>query len=204
MDRKEKRRRKHKALRGVLLLVCNLLFLAIGALLCFIFLKLKEQPKNQSDAQAVKTCVVSVAEECTAKAAVWLNGVEETYWDYDSVAACFAGLGVEAEGTYMQDTGLWQWNIAEEEYNACEKQAYDRLADLFRGILISQGHLENLSEEQVDVQLQELLGKPLAEYLQGCDIDLMPSKEELLSKVESFSRKESLTETNHNMGGDGQ
>lgn len=204
MDQKEKRRKKHKAFRNALLVVCNLLFLVIGALICFIYMKWNDSSKDQNIVATTRTYAISVTEECTAKAAVWLNGVDETYWDYDSVAACFADLGVEAEGSLMQDTNLWQWNITEEKYINCEKQAYDRLAVLFRNIMITQGHLENLSEEQVDVQLQELLGKPLAEYLQDCDIDLMPSKEELLSKVESFSGKESLTETNHNMGGDGQ
>lgn len=165
---------KHSAVRKLTFLFWCVLFLCIGIGIGFM---IRNLGKKKTPTERIVT--VSPAPECVAKACIWLSGVDEIYWDYDTVSAVFSDLSVELQGNYLQEESKWQWTVSDPSYVACEALAYEKLGDFFKKIIIAEGNFD----ADVDDKLTDLLGMPLSDYLKTCDIDLMPSKEELVSKV---------------------
>lgn len=172
--RESHKKKKHSAIKRLVFLFWCVLFLCIGIGISFLigFIQKRNLPTQ-------KIVQVSPAPECVAKACIWLSGVDEEYWDYDKVSSIFSDLSVDVQGDYIAEEKTWQWTVSDESFAACEDSAYDKLGVFFKDIIVKEGNIET----NIDEKLTELLGMPLSDYLRTCDIDLMPSKEELLSKV---------------------
>lgn len=181
--KESQKRKKHSAVKRVVFLFWCVLFLCIGIGISFVIRAIE---KSKMPTQ--KTVAVSPATECVAKACVWLSGVDEENWNYDKVSAIFSDLTVDVEGNYSSEDEKWHWAVVDPSYSECEELAYIKLGEFFRDMVIAQGNIEADEgtadvTKDVDAKLTELFGMPIAEYLKTCDIDLMPPKEDLVSKV---------------------
>lgn len=173
-----------KRLRTILLILILITFNAVIFLLGYVahdMLKTKEEEVIWENAYVQ----IYPTDHLISKAAVWLSSIQDYELDYQNLERDFGNLSVELTKMY-DEQGDFSWSVNEESYLLCEKKAYEKLGEIFVEVLMQDKKFQEKSREEVESSLTELLEMSITDYLKNCEIDLMPTKEDLISQAQGY------------------
>lgn len=175
--RKLRRQNRRKTVYIVLLLFVILIlsgFLVFTALKQY---KVSKEPIHD---------YVSMTEEASARAFVWLSNIEDTELTYEEVKECMGDFNLEIVKTPADKKGVYTMSLADNAYGYCLSQAKTGLERAYRlsvcKRITSTGYEGTVNDELVESLMQETFGMSVSDYISQCEIVLLPSEEELISK----------------------
>lgn len=129
---------------------------------------------------------VSMTEEASARAFVWLSKIEDTDLSYDDVKACMGEFNLELVKTPTEEKGKYDRQLADGAYEYLQSQATVGLEKAYRLAVTRRiqnfGYEGTIDDALVEKLMKETFGLSVSEYLKQCDITLLPTKEELTEK----------------------
>ena len=175
--RRRRRRRRLSALVPVLFILVLALMAIVGML---IFTRAKE-------AKEPKYTYVSMTEEAAARAYVWLSEIDDCNITYDDLKAIMGDFNMEIVETPTGEKGIYTKALADGSYEYCLSQAKTGLERAYRQVVINRlmvaGGIEGeVTDATVEELMMEEYGVSVSEYLEGQNIDIFPSLDELNQK----------------------
>ncbi len=178
-DKKEAEdmRRKKKRGNGILLFFMIISVSLIVVLVCMLLLKLRDSRKEPVYVS------VSMSEEAAARAYVWLNQIEDMPLSYTEIKEMMGDIRLELVLTPAGEKGKYTQALAEDTFADCQEKAQNGLEKAYREVaryrFLAAGKEEEISDDMLDDMMQEAYGVSVSEYLSFCDVQLMPTLEEL-------------------------
>lgn len=167
--------RKKSALTPILI---GLVFIMAATIGLFIF-------KEYNDSKQIKYSYVSMTDEASARAYVWLNEIDDMPLSFDDVKECMGDFNLEIVLTPTEERGTYVQSLADGSYEYVENQAKTGFEKAYRLVVISRlkdsGVEGECTDETVDELMSKTFGVTVAEYLDSCEVELIPSKEKLES-----------------------
>lgn len=164
-------------------IITPILFLIVIALLVFIGLILYKQHKKSKEPIFE---YVSIAEEASARALVWLNDIDDIELSFEDVKECMGEFNLEVKYTPTETKGIYTVELMPDCYEYCESQAKIGLEKSYRLAVINRlqkvGYEGPCTDETVEKLMKTTFGITVADYLEQCEISLLPSFEELNAK----------------------
>lgn len=170
-----RKRRRRSALTPVILAV--MLFFICVAVICLIILKARDNKKPIFKE-------ISITEEVTAKAYVWLNQIEDIDISYEEVRGIMGDISITVELKPSENKGMKLQEITDGSYQKCYDAAYNGMAEAYNRVvskrLLDSGYEGELSANIVDSLMKEAYGLSVMDYLKQCeDLTIIPSEDEL-------------------------
>ncbi len=170
--------KKAKKFRNGILLFIILLSVAfaiiLGAMLIWDFINSKKEPIYE---------YASMSEEASARAYVWLNQIEDMPLSYTEIKEMMGDIQLELVLTPAEEKGKYMRALSDNTFAVCRKKANDGLEKAYREVaryrLLSAGYEGEISDDMLDTMMREAYGISVAEYLSYCNVQLMPTLEEL-------------------------
>ncbi len=178
-----KKKKKNPVGLVISILCINFLFFVAGFMVYRILDQKEEVAQNKE-----YTVIVDPSDYMVGKALNWLSDIDDMKFSYEEVKEVFSGLKIEIHYSDNPENGE-MYVVGDESYVACEMVAYEKMAQYYKGIFRVNAGLEDCEEKELDQAIEELLGMPLPEFLRGCDIGLMPSREEVLKMIPVYENK---------------
>lgn len=152
-------------------------FIIIAALVALLFWELREDKKEPVYKYA------SVSEEAAARAYVWLNQIEDMHLSYGDVRKMMGDIRLELILTPGREDGMYMQTLAEGTLADCESRAQNGLERAYREVvrhrLADAGYEGEISDAMLDDLMREAYGVSVSEYLASCQVQLLPTTEEL-------------------------
>lgn len=131
---------------------------------------------------------VSMTEEASARAYVWLCKIEDTDLSYDDVKSCMGDFNLEVIKTPLKEKGKYERKLADGAYEYLVSQSEAGLESAYYFAIMrrirNSGYEGDINEELVNRLMDETFGMSVTEYLDQCNISLLPSEQELREKYE--------------------
>lgn len=164
-------RRKSK-LPWIIGIVVALLLLTIAGVCVALFVL------GNKKAQEPVTKYVSVSEEASAKAYVWLAQIEDMSLEYEDVQGIMGEMKLEVVLTPTEQKGIYTQAPVEASYKECVNKAKAGLEraylEVLKSRLLAAGFEGNCEKADMDKMMQEAYGVSVSEYLEQCDVSLLP------------------------------
>jgi len=175
-NRRPVRKKKSKAPVVFLIFVIIVLLGILTAGLVFYLKSLKE-PKYEK---------VSLTEEVSAKAYVWLSNIEDMEVSFDEIRDAMGDISLDLVLTPTGERHMYSQEIIEGSYNECCIKADEGLKKAYALVLSNrlkkEGYLEEVDVNKAEELMKEAYGISLMEYFEKEEIELMPSEEDLKLK----------------------
>lgn len=160
-----------------ILLGIVLIMSAVIGLFVFNEYRLSKEPKYE---------YVSLSEEAAARAYVWINKIEDNGVDFDEVKECMGEFNLELVLMPTEEKGVYQRNLADGSYEYAVSQAKVGMEKAYRiavkNRLMAAGFEGECTDEYVENLMQKTFGVGVSDYLEGCEIELLPTEDELIEK----------------------
>jgi len=184
--RRRKKRRRGSALAAVLFVLCITL-IVIVAMLTVALIRNKDKAVYE---------YVPMTEEASAKVYVWLSQIDGTELTYDEVKNCIGDFNLELVKTPTKEKGLYNRKLADGAYEYCLNQAQTGFEKAYKLSVMkrlkSSGYEGTITEQLVEELMMEAYEVSVADYLKGCNVDIFPSQQEIISRYEGEVRNEEV------------
>ncbi len=131
---------------------------------------------------------ISMTEEASARAYVWLSQIEDTDLSYEDVKACMGDFNLELVKTPMKEKGHYQRAIADGAYQYLLSESKVGLEKAYKLAVMhrieNSGYEGTVNEELVEKLMRETFGMSVSEYLTQCNIVVLPTEQSLIEKYE--------------------
>ncbi len=129
---------------------------------------------------------VSVTEEITAKAYVWLEQIQDMKLSYPEVRDAVGDVEIQIQRVKKPD-GEASVEVVVSSYEEAEESALDSLEELYRRVLTQRlkeaGYEGTCEQADLDRMMQEAYGVTISEYIEQCGISLLPTAEEVQRRI---------------------
>jgi len=174
----KKRRRRRSALAPIFLAIM-LFFICIG-IIALMVIKYKENMQPVYDE-------ISLSEEVSAKAYVWLNQIDDMNISYEDLRQAIGDINLTVELTPSGKKGIKNQQIVDGAYEQCLEKAYSGLANAYWQVVASRltesGYDKPINQNTVEKLMKDTYGLSIVDYLKACeDLSLLPSKEDAMTK----------------------
>ena len=180
-------RRRNRRKNVIIIFLLMIVFILIGSIAVILL-------KQYRDSKKPSIQYVSMTEEASAKAFIWLNKIEDTGLTYEDVKNCMGDFNLEVIKTPTSEKGVYELSIADGAYEYCSNQAKIGIEKAYKLALCKRiaatGYSETISDELVERLMNETFGMSVSEYIDKCGITLLPSKQELEQKYSGEVRDE--------------
>lgn len=167
---------KKSAFTAILLGIVLIMSAAIG-LFVYNEYKASKEPKFE---------YVSLSDEASARAYIWLNEIEDTGISFEDVKMCMGEFNLELVLTPTQVKGVYERSLADGSYEYAVSQAKVGMEKAYRMVvknrLIAAGFSGECTDEDIESLMQKTFGVSVEEYLEREEITLLPTEEELNEK----------------------
>lgn len=134
-----------------------------------------------------KEQTVSVTEEVTARAYVWLQQIEDTELSYPEVRETIGDLEIQLEKD-QKNPGDSAEALVLSSYEEAKQKAMQGMEKLFCRVLTERlqksGYEGSCEPAELDRMMQDAYGVTVSEYIRQCEIPLLPTTEELQKRLE--------------------
>lgn len=173
----KKLRKKNKSKNiWIVILVLIILFL-IGAI-CFSYARYYK--KNYIDPSYQ---YISMTEEASARAFVWLSKIEDTGLSYEDVKNCMGSFNLEIIKKPAKVKGEYTYEMAEGSYEYCTGQAKAGFEKAYyeavKRRIIDSGYEGTVTDELVDRLMTDTFGMSVEQYIGECNVSILPEKSEI-------------------------
>ena len=176
--RQLKRKNRRKSIFIVILIL--IIAILIG---CFGIFAIKEYKASKEPSFEY----VSMTEEASARALVWLSQIDDIDLSYDDVENCMGSFNLEVVKTPTEEKGVYTISLADNSYEYCQSQAQTGFEKAYKSAvksrIIASGYEGNVSDETIEDLMMQTFGMSVSEYLKQCNVKLLPAKDELLQEV---------------------
>ena len=163
--------------------ITPVLFFIVIALLVFIGLMILKQYKDSKEPVFE---YVSMTEEVSARALVWLNEIDDINLSFDDVKECMGNLNIEIKYSPTETKGIYTQEIVPGCYEQCESGAKAGLEKAYKLAVMNRlqlaGYSEPCTDETVENLMKSTFGLSVSEYISQCDISILPTEDELKAK----------------------
>ena len=170
---KRKNRRKNIWI-CILIFIILLLIAAFGIAYARYYKQTYKEPSME---------YISMTEEASARAYVWLSKIEDTDLSYEDVKDCMGSFNLEVVKKPTDVKGEYTYELEESSYDQCLNQAKTGLEKAYKMAVLrrvsAEGYTENLSDGLVEQLMSETFGMSVSQYLNECNIKLLPEKDEI-------------------------
>lgn len=150
------------------------LIAVMAILLILKALSVKSEPVYRS---------VSMSEEASARAYIWLNEIDDMPLSYTDIKGMMGDIQLKLVLTPTGEKGKYMQTLAEGTFGDCEGRARAGLEKAYREVLkhrfLAAGYEGEMSETLADDMMREAYGISISEYLESCEVQLLPTLEEL-------------------------
>lgn len=192
---RKKRRRRGGAMAAVFF-VLTIVFMIISGLLFAARYKESKKPVYE---------YVSMVDEASAKAFVWLSQIDDNGLTYEDVKACMGEFNLEIVKTPAKDKGVYDVQIVDGSYDYCVAQAETGLEKAYKMAvckrLLTSGYEGEISDETVETLMKEAYEVSVSDYIREQNITLIPEYDELSAKIIAEKSKDIVREEEHNEEG---
>lgn len=126
---------------------------------------------------------VSMSDEAAARAFVWLNEIEDNELTFEQVKECMGDFNLELVLVPTEEKGVYTRSLAEGAYDYVYSQSKVGFEKAYKIVvknrLQAAGFEGECTDETVEELMQKTYGVSVEEYLEGCDVKLIPTREEL-------------------------
>ena len=130
---------------------------------------------------------ISMTEEASARAYVWLSKIEDTNLTYEDVKSCMGSFNLEVVKTPTDVKGQYEYKIADGSYEYCLKQAELGLESAYllaiKNRIIATEYSGEVTDELVGRLMEETFGMNVSEYLKKHEIKLLPEEKDINVKA---------------------
>lgn len=166
-----------------------IMILLIVILILLVFIGINGYKQYKKTYKEPSYQYISMSEEASARAYVWLSKIKDTELSYDEVKQCMGEFNLEIVKTPTDVKGEYTYELADGAYEYCLNQAKVGLERAYKLAVIKRIKSTMYSDSVTDATVEELMmktfGMSVSEYLEECDIDLLPEENEIeLNKVE--------------------
>lgn len=184
------RRRKRKKVNSILVSMVILLSICVLSLIIYLFIA--DGNKKSPNITGIYDGTVDITEDVAAESALYLStvqGVEITSKDVlEYMDDVEIGVMLDAKSTGF-GKGNYSITIDEDSYNDCKTKVYEAISmamsDLIKVRLEKVGFDPEKEATTVEELTKNALGMSLPEYLEECEVDILPTLESLKAEVES-------------------
>lgn len=185
-----RRRRRRSVIPSLILLFLSFLILAC----CVLLLWKAELLPGSAPIEGCYVSETELSDEAAAAACLWLSSAQgrdlSAAMIREKMGTLPVKISLKLEKT-DRNSGNFSEEIDRESYEAAYDRAYDILAQVMTD-LIAEQYEESLGSEdggkadaeKVNQAVLETYGKPLADYLKECSVELIPSYGELAAAYE--------------------
>lgn len=169
--RKKKRRNYGGIIAATLAFI---ILLAAIIMLLFYIEKQAKQPKHE---------YISLTEEASAKTYVWLSEIENLNISYEDVKEIMGDISLDILLTPTKVKGEYEMSMIEGTYEEAYEKARAGLEKSFKQAVIdrikSEGFEGNVNDAEVDGLIKEVYGISVSEYVDICEVQVIPAKDVL-------------------------
>ncbi len=175
-NRKKAKKRGAKRYGRGILLFCIMISVILAVILgCMLFMKSKNSEPDYE--------YVSMSEEAAARAYIWLNQIEDMPLSYTQIKEMMGDIRLKLVLTPTGEKGKYMRTLADGTFADCQEKAENGLEKAYREVagyrFLAAGYEGEISGDMLDDMMREEYGVSVAEYLSFCDVQLMPTLEEL-------------------------
>lgn len=131
-----------------------------------------------------KEQTVSVTEEVTARAYVWLQQIEDMELSYPEVRETIGDVEIQL----VKNPGDSAGELVLSSYEEAKQKAMQGMEQLFCKVLTDRlkksGYEGSCEPADLDRMMQDAYGVTVSEYIIQCEIPLLPTTEELQKRLE--------------------
>ena len=175
---RRKRRRRNSALTFVFFVMTIVFMMTTGLLFA----------ARYKDAKKPVYEYVSMTDEASANAYVWLSQIEENGLTYDDIKNCMGDFNLEIVKTPTKEKGVYSVKIADGSYDYCVSQARMGFEKAYRLAVINRlkisGYEGEISDELVDRLMMEAYDVNTEQYLDEQNVKLLSDFTDISEKYE--------------------
>lgn len=176
-----------KAMKNVLL---TLLVLTLGIAAAFL-VYCQFFAAGGRDLSGEWAAGLDLTDEAAVTALGWLQEIEAVSVSLEDMESCMEGLTVQVNLTMEQTSrfqGTFRCRVQPESYAACEQEAYEAFAGVFRELLAERLHMAGYTgatdQETIETLVSGTFGMSTVSYLRTYGPALLPTLEELQSRYD--------------------
>ncbi|MDO4188053.1 MAG: hypothetical protein Q4D29_03610 [Lachnospiraceae bacterium] len=188
-----KRKNRNKSIWIIILVVVIVILLAgIGIGYAKYYKKNYKDPSFE---------YISMTEEASARAYVWLSKIEDTDLSYEEVKNCMGNFNLEVIKKPTDVKGEYTYELAEGGYDYCRNQArvgFEKAYyEAIKKRIVNSGYEGTVDDELVDRLMTETFGMSVSQYIDECDIKLLPDLVDInVKEILEHNEKEETEVTN--------
>ncbi len=171
-----------KTIKNAVIILLLLTLSASTALLTYLHFF----AEGDRDLSGEWTTDLDMTEYAAVTALNWLQDIEAISISLEDMDSYMPELTVQVNMTLEQtgrSAGTFQCNVSQENYDACEQEAYEAFAAAFQDLLAERlrmaGYTGSMDEDAIEELVTETFGMSTVSYLMSCGPELLPSLEEL-------------------------
>lgn len=159
---------------GILIFIILLLIVSMGLGFARYYKKNYKDPSYE---------YISMTEEASARAYVWLSKIEDTDLSYEDVKLCMGTFNLEVIKKPAEVKGEYAYELADGSYEYCVSQAkvgFEKAYYMAVQRRIANSNYEgDITDELVDKLMNDTFGISVSEYIARQDIKLIPDLYEI-------------------------
>lgn len=160
--------------------ICILLFEIVALLVSFGIAYAKYYKKNFIEPSYG---YISMTEEASARAYVWLNKIEDIDLSYEIVKECMGEINLEYVKRPAEVKGEYTYELSENTYEQCLNSANEGLVrayyEAIKNRIKNSGYEGEINNELVDRLMNETFSLSVPDYINKHEIKLLPDKNEI-------------------------
>lgn len=160
--------------------ICILVFEIVILLLSFGIAYAKYYKKNYVEPSYG---YISMTEEASARAYVWLNKIDDIDLSYETVKECMGEINLEYVKCPAEVKGEYTYELSEKTYEQCLNSANEGLIrayyEAIKNRIKISGYEGEINNELVDRLMNETFSLSVPEYINKHEIKLLPDKNEI-------------------------
>lgn len=175
--RRLKRANRRKTVYITILVIIIAVLIGIIGVLAALQYKKSKEPSWE---------YVSMTEEASARAFVWLNKIDYMELSYEDVVSIMGQFNLEIIKTPTKEKGVYTYALADNAYEYCQNQAQVGFERAYKQVIKNRiektGYEGEISDETVERLMLETFGMTVSDYLKQCDVKLLPAEDEINEK----------------------